>query len=213
MPQTPPPLAVTGIVLAGGRSRRMGSDKTALLLDGETLLQRTARALAEVVGEVVVVVAPQAPLPDLDLPCPWRVLRDPVEGDGPLAAMATGLEAARTPIALVVGADMPFLRPALLRLLLERLEAEAGARWVLPVAGGRAQPLCSAIARSALPVLRTHLDAGDRAPMSLAADLDAVRVDEAEWRVADPEGVSFLDLDTPEDVAAARARLHGLRGG
>lgn len=190
----------------------MGRDKATLVLDGETLLQRTVRALAAVADEVVVVCAPGAALPDLDAPCPIRVVEDPVEGEGPLVGIAAGLEAARAPVVLIVGVDMPFLRPALLALLAERVAA--GARWVLPIADRRPQPLCSAFARDALPVLRAHIEAGDRAPMTVAADLGMVRLAEEEWRAADPDGASFMDVDTPEDFAAAIARLDGgLRGG
>lgn len=201
---------VTGIVLAGGRSSRMGRDKASLVLGGVTLLQRTVSALSAVVDEVVLVRAPGAALPPVEAPCPVRYAEDPVEGEGPLVGMAAGLEAARAPIAIVVGVDMPFLQPALLRLLADRVAA--GARWVLPIAERRPQPLCSAFARDALPVLRAHIQAGDRAPMTIAADLGMVRLDEDEWRAADAEGVSFLDVDTPEDFAAALARLEA-RGG
>lgn len=201
---------VTGIVLAGGRSSRMGREKASLVLGGETLLQRTVSALSAVAGEIVIVRAPGAALPAVEARCPVRYADDPVEGEGPLVGMAAGLEAARAPIAIVVGVDMPFLQPALLRLLAERVAA--GARWVLPIADRRPQPLCSAFARDALPVLRAHIESGDRAPMTVAADLGMVRLDEDEWRAADAGGLSFLDVDTPEDFAAALARLEGRDG-
>ena len=197
--------AIAGIVLAGGRSRRMGSDKASLVFDGETLLQRTVSALAAVVDEIIVVRAPGTVLPSIAAPCPLRDVEDPVEGEGPLVGIARGLEAVRAPIAIVVGVDMPFLQPPLLRLLAERVLA--GSRWVLPIAGGRPQPLCSAFATDALDVLRAHIEAGDRAPMAVAADLHMTRLTEDEWSVADPDGLSFLDVDTPEDFAAALARL------
>ncbi|MFA7249680.1 MAG: molybdenum cofactor guanylyltransferase [Dehalococcoidia bacterium] len=198
-------LEVTGIVLAGGRSRRMGRDKASLVLDGETLLQRTVRALSAVATEVVVVRAPGAALPPVVAPCPVVDVEDPVEGEGPLVGIAAGLEAAHAPLAIVVGVDMPFLQPALLRLLAERVRG--GARWVLPIAGHRPQPLCSAFARDALETLRAHIAAGDRAPMAVAADLGMVRLEPEAWRAADPEGLSFMDVDTPEDFAAALARV------
>ncbi|MEX2373019.1 MAG: molybdenum cofactor guanylyltransferase, partial [Dehalococcoidia bacterium] len=76
-----------------------------------------------------------------------------------------------------------------------------------PIAGGRPQPLCSAFARDALPVLRAHIEAGDRAPTAIAADLGMVRLPPEEWAAADPDGLSFIDVDTPEEFEAARARL------
>lgn len=204
--QTP---AATGILLAGGRSRRMGHDKASMILDGQSLLQRAVTALAAVVDEIVIVGAPGAVLPAVDAPCPLVHIEDPVEGEGPLVGLARGLEAAQAPLAVVVGVDMPFLQPALLRLLLERLRAdiETGVRWVLPIADERAQPLCSAMAHDALTILRARIEAGDRAPMAVADALHATRLAEEDWRAADPDGLSFLDVDTPEDVAAALAWL------
>ncbi|RLT38780.1 MAG: molybdenum cofactor guanylyltransferase [Chloroflexi bacterium] len=201
--------AATGILLAGGRSRRMGHDKASMILDGQSLLQRAATALSAVVEEIVIVGAPGAVLPAVNAPCPLVHVEDPVEGEGPLVGIARGLEAARAPLAVVVGVDLPFLQPALLRLLLERLSAgiESGVRWVLPIADERAQPLCSAMARDALTILRARIEAGDRAPMAVADVLHATRLAEEDWRAADPDGLSFLDVDTPEDVAAALAWL------
>lgn len=199
---------VAGIVLIGGRSRRMGSDKAALVFDGETLLQRTVRALAEVADEIVVVRAPGRALPEVVSDRPVRVVDDPVEGEGPLVGMATGLAAVSAPVAIVVGVDMPFLQAPLLRLLVERVTA--GSRWVLPIAEHRPQPLCSAFARDALPVLRAHIAVGDRAPMAVAAELGMTRLTPEEWQSVDPEGLSFVDVDTPEEFAAAQARLDAI---
>ena len=204
------PPAVTGIILAGGRSSRMGRDKASLDLAGRTLLQRTVTALAGAVDEIVIVHAPGQALPVVDAPCPVRLASDPIEGEGPLLGMATGLEAAGAPIVIVVGVDMPFLQPALLRLLAARVAD--GARWLLPIAAQRPQPLCSAFARDALPVLRAHIAAGDRAPMTVAADLGMTRLEEDAWSIADPDGLSFIDVDTPEDFAAALVRMEE-RGG
>lgn len=201
-PGTP---ALAGIVLAGGRSSRMGSDKASLVFDGMPLLQRTVDALAAVVDEIVVVRAPGQALPAATSTLPLRVVDDPVAGEGPLQGIATGLAAVAAPVAIVVGVDMPFLRPALLRLLGERVTAEH--RWVLPIAQRRPQPLCSAFARDALPVVLAHLAAGDRAPMAVGADLGFTRLQPEDWAAADPEGWSFIDVDTPEDFAEAERLL------
>jgi molybdopterin-guanine dinucleotide biosynthesis protein A len=198
---------ITGIVLAGGRSSRMGSDKASLILDGASLLHRTAAALDAVVDEIVIVRAPGQSIPLVKTRASLVVVQDAVEGEGPLFGIGTGLSAASAPIAIVVGVDHPFLRPPLLRLLADRVRA--GARWVLPIAGGRPQPLCSAFATDALDVVTRHLEAGARAPMAVAADLGMVRLSEDEWREADPDGLSFVDVDTPEEFEAARRRVSG----
>lgn len=196
---------LTGIVLTGGRSTRMGQDKASLVLGGSTLLERVVSALNAVADEVVIVRAPQQSLPLVTSSGSLVVVADPVEGAGPLAGIATGLEAASAPRALVVGVDHPFLRPSLLRLLAERV-AE-GARWALPVFESHPQPLCSAISHDLLEGIRARLDTGERSPVGVADALGAVRVGEGEWRSADPDGLSFLDVDTPEEFAAAERRL------
>lgn len=201
---------VSAIILVGGRSSRMGRDKAAVVFDGETLLQRTVRAAAEVASELILVAAPGQTLPDVAAAGSVTIVHDAIAGEGPLYGMATGLAAATRTHCLVLGVDMPFLQPALLRLLVARLRDAAqasGARWAVPVADRRPQPLCSVIARDALPVLRAHIETGDRAPMAAATDLSLVRIEESAWRDADPDGLSFVDIDTPEALEAAIRRV------
>ena len=196
---------VTGIVLTGGRSSRMGQDKASLVLGGSTLLDRTVAALNAVADDIVIVRAPGQPLPLVRSTGSLTVVADPVEGIGPLAGIATGLAASSADVALVVGVDHPFLRPPLLRLLIERVRA--GAPWAIPELDGHLQPVCSALSRSALEAIRAQLDAGERSPITAARSVGAVVVSESEWRTADPEGLSFVDVDTPEDFDAARQRI------
>lgn len=196
---------VTGIVLTGGRSSRMGTDKASLVLGGSTLIQRAVAALEAVADEIVIVRAPGQSLPLVRTAGSLTVLADPVEGAGPLEGIATGLTAASAPVAVIVGVDHPFLRPELLRLLVQRVHA--GAKWALPESDGYPQPLCSAIARDALVDLQASVAAGDRSPISVSHALGAERIRDAVWRAVDPEGLSFFDVDTPEDFEAAQRRL------
>ena len=198
---------VTGIVLTGGRSSRMGEDKASLVLGGATLLARVVAALNALADEIVVVRAPGQSLPLVQTASTLTVVADRVEGAGPLEGIATGLEAITAPIALVVGVDHPFLRPTLLRLLLD--EVQAGAPWVLPVFEGHPQPMCSAVAAASLGAIRTAISGGERSPATAARSLGAVLMDEARWRTADPEGLSFWDVDTPEAFEAAARHLEG----
>lgn len=199
---------LAAIVLAGGRSSRMGRDKAALVLDGETLLQRTASALARVVDEIVIVRAPDQALPPVVVAVPIIEAVDPIEGEGPLVGIAAGLDAVSGDDAIIVAVDMPFLEPALLRLLVERLR-DGDHRWVVPIAEGRPQPLCSAIVGTALPVVRAHIAAGDRAPMAIGRDLNVLRLPEEQWSRVDPGGRSFVNVNTPEEFEAARAAAGG----
>ncbi|MCA9856902.1 MAG: molybdenum cofactor guanylyltransferase [Dehalococcoidia bacterium] len=196
---------VTGIVLTGGRSSRMGQEKASLVLGGSTLLDRTVAALNAVADDIVIVRAPGQSLPLVRSTGSLTVVADPVEGVGPLAGIATGLAASSADVVLVVGVDHPFLRPPLLRLLVERVRA--GAPWAIPELEGHLQPMCSALSRAALDGIRAQLEAGERSPVTAARAIGAAVVTESEWRPADPEALSFVDVDTPEDFDAARQRL------
>ncbi len=101
-------VTVSAIVLAGGRSTRFGRDKLAEPLDGVPLLWRTIEAVRAVADDIVVVVAPGS---EPELPADVRVAYDPATGQGPLVGVLAGLEAVRHDTVLVVGGDMPWLRP------------------------------------------------------------------------------------------------------
>lgn len=190
---------VSGIVLAGGRSSRMGSDKAALLFEGRTLLQRAVDALdAAGVSEIVLVGAPGRALPAVSAVVPIRHTTDPVEGEGPLQGILAGLEVAHYEVAVVVGCDMPRLEPALLTLLAQH--ALDGARMVVPLHNGRPEGLCCAWRTDAVEVVRAHLAAGDRAVMSVAADLRALRLAPENYAEADPSGRSFVNVNTPDEL-------------
>ena len=94
-----------------------------------------------------------------------------------------------------------------MRLLAER--ALAGARLVVPVHEGEPQLLCAAWSREALPAVRAAIEAGERAVAAMLDRLDAELLAPAQWRAADSEGRSFVNVNTPEDLARARAAIEG----
>ncbi|HZX56259.1 MAG TPA: molybdenum cofactor guanylyltransferase, partial [Ilumatobacteraceae bacterium] len=130
-----------GVVLAGGRSLRMGTPKAALEWHGSTLLSRTVSVLAEVVdGPVVVVASPGQELPVL--PPGITLVEDPIEGLGPMQGIATGLRAVSGGAwaAFVSSTDLPFLHPAFVRRVLRELTT-VDVDVVLPFVRGHRQPL------------------------------------------------------------------------
>lgn len=191
---------VTGIVLAGGRARRFGSDKLAVELRGRRLLHHPVAVLAGICGEVLVALAPDAPIPPLPgmTGAPIRFVRDAVAGAGPLAGLVAGLEAAGEGVALVVGGDQPDLRPELLRLLVSSL----GIGHAAVLADGDAPRSLPVVLRrdAALAAARRALGSERRSLLGVIYDLGAVIVPETSWRVADPEGAWRRDVDRPEDL-------------
>jgi len=200
-----------GIVLAGGRSSRMGTPKGALEWHGSTLLRRSVGILARVTdGPVLVVRAPGQALPGL--PAHVEVVDDPREGLGPVQGLAAGLAAAvgRADVAFVCSTDLPFLHPAFVRRVLRA--AEDGADVGLPVARGYPQPLAASY-RTALAPVAERLVAQERLrPAFLFEECAVIRLSEADLRrdpvlaALDPELDSVLNVNEPGEYQAARAR-------
>jgi molybdopterin-guanine dinucleotide biosynthesis protein A len=200
-----------GIVLAGGRSSRMGTPKAALEWHGSTLLRRTVGILARVTdGPVLVVRAPGQPLPDL--PSQVRVVDDPREGLGPVQGLAAGLAAAagRADVAFVCSTDLPFLHPAFVRRVLRA--ADDGADVGLPVARGHPQPLAAAYRTTLAPVAERLVAQERLRPAFLLEYCAVTRLSEADLRhdpilaALDPELDSVLNVNEPGEYRAARAR-------
>lgn len=198
-----------GVVLAGGRSTRMGEPKAGLAWHGSTLLYRATAVLARTVGgPVVVVAAPGQELPSL--PASTRVVADPVAGLGPMRGLATGLAAVAdaADVAFVCSTDLPFLHPAFVRRVLRGLTE--GVDVALPVAHGFRQPLAAGY-RTALAGLVAELVArGDLRPGMIfrhcaVAELDdETLLDDATLARLDPDLESVVNVNTPQDYAAAR---------
>lgn len=187
----------TAIVMAGGRSRRMGGDKATLRLGEQTLLQRVIGVVQPIFGELRVSV--RQPRADL----PWPQICDEHQGAGPLAGLCAALAQAKTPWIFALATDMPFAEPALIELLAQR---RAGFEAVVPVVGGHPQPLAAYYSTRCLTVVRALLEADDgrRSLRAALERLNVCYVDEPQLLTADPRLRSFFDLDTPQDLATAK---------
>jgi molybdenum cofactor guanylyltransferase len=200
-----------GIVLAGGRSSRMGSPKAALEWHGSTLLRRVIGIVARGVdGPVVVVRAPGQDLPDL--PDGVEVVEDAREGRGPLQGLAAGLAAVRdaAPVAYASSTDVPLLHPRFVRRVVAAVGDDVDV--ALPHVGGYPQPLAAAY-RTALVETVERLIAEDRMrPAFLFEACRVRRLDQAALledpalAALDPALESVLNLNEPGDYEAARGR-------
>jgi molybdopterin-guanine dinucleotide biosynthesis protein A len=188
---------IVGVVLAGGRSARFGRDKLAEQIDGRSMLDHAIAAVERVAGTVFVVAPPDsAP----EMASDARLVHDSHAFDGPLAGLASGLNAmdpAHDHI-IVVGGDMPTLVPAVLRRLIDSLGTHEAA--VLADDAGP-RPLPIALRRSAAsPAVERLLSTGERRLRALLVELDVVVVPSATWRIDDPDGLTLRDVDVPGDL-------------
>ena len=206
-------MTCAGVVLAGGRSSRMGTPKAALEWHGSTLLARTVGIVARAVnGPVVVVRAAGQDLPDL--PKQATVVEDPRQGKGPLQGIAAGLAAltGHAETAFVSSTDLPFLHPAFIRRVLRVLDEQDATDVALPVTRGYPQPLAAAY-RVSLAETAERLVKEDRLrPAFLFDECRVERLDDAALRqdpvlaALDPDLDSVLNVNEPADYRAARAR-------
>ncbi|HEY2910032.1 MAG TPA: molybdenum cofactor guanylyltransferase [Gemmataceae bacterium] len=193
-----------GIVLCGGHSSRMGRPKAWLPFGDELMLPRIVRILCEAVDPVVVVAAADQDLPPL--PPDVLVARDAVADRGPLQGLAAGLTAldGLADAAYLSSCDVPFLRPAFIRRVVDLL---GESRIAIPHVGGFYHPLAAAYRLDVLPEVRELL-AADRLKPTLLLETVAARIVEPhELTDIDPDLASLRNLNTPDDYAAALRTL------
>ena len=190
--------SLSGIVLCGGLSRRMGIDKAWLPWNGETFLSRAVEILRPLVKEVIVVARPGQDLP-VTSAC---VVRDRILGAGPLGGLEAGLAAMGTHHGMVVACDMPGLNPRLLKAM-----AALAPDWdlVIPHAFGSYQPLHAIYAKSVQPVVAGLLARGELRIHALVDRVKTRVLDELFIRTCDPSGRSVRGLDNWEAYQEARA--------
>lgn len=189
------PTRHAAIVLAGGRSERMGEDKAAIAWDGTTLLGRAVGELAGI-GVVVVVRSPGQELPPLSSAV---IVTDDAHPDrGPLQGLASGLRAVGAgATAFVCAVDMPLVDASFANRVLGALDAGADA--AVPVVGGRLQPLAAAYRSEVADRAEELLAAGGRSLMAL---LDLLKVRRLDDLPGAAEAVH--NVNTPEELASAR---------
>ncbi|MBI3743911.1 MAG: molybdenum cofactor guanylyltransferase [Chloroflexi bacterium] len=193
---------VTGVILAGGRSRRLGRDKRLEPFAGETLFARVAKRLGEVCDEIVAVAADEdsrAALPNVEA---VRVVNDVYPDRGSLGGIYSGLAAATNTWSIVVATDMPFLN---VRLLTHLLSLREGYDAVVPMVEGFPEPTHAAYAKTCLKPIEARIQRNDLKIAKFFEDVHVRFVEEAELRRFDPDLDSFFNVNTPEDLERAQS--------
>ena len=196
------PKEVTGAILAGGVSRRMGQDKLPLKVGDATLLGRVHEVLASRCAEILIVGGGGYAPPEA------RRIPDLRSGrQGPLAGIEASLLAARYRAIFVAAGDMPFLTGDLVEYLLGLLSDHVPA--VVPYFGGRPHPLCAAYGGEVQSAVSAALDRGVWSVRELLEGLPGARyVGEEELRRWGDPNLLLTNVNSPEDLARARGALH-----
>lgn len=200
---------LTGLVLAGGQSRRMGHNKALLELHGQKVIQRITDQLSQVVDQVYISANDEELYSFLNL----GVVKDRYVQCGPLAGLHAGLIRSDTPWILVVACDLPFISAELIQLLADYTSSfnpGLGGNYqaVIPYIGGHLQPLVAAYHQSVLSSLEQSLEQGELKMKQWTDQLRVCTIDEKQL-IASLGGQAedlFFNMNTVDDLAVARSK-------
>lgn len=181
-------------ILAGGQSRRMGTDKSFVRLNGQPLLQHVIERVSVLRLPVVLIANDREKYREFGLP----VIADVIPKAGSLGGIYTAVQHGDAASTLCVACDMPFLNPALLRHLLDQA---SGVDAVVPFVDGTAHALHAVYAQTCLPVMRDQIVSGDLTIRRLFPQVLTQFVGADELRQHDPELRSLVNVNTPQELA------------
>ena len=183
---------VTGVVLAGGKSLRYGRNKALEVFKGQRLIERGVEALRPFCDPLLVVANDLGAYYDVRA----TLVQDIMAHQGPLGGLYTALLFSPNDWAFVRATDMPFLVPELLTMMLEmRGECDA----VIPLLNERYEPLLALYRRSCIPAIADTIEGGERKVVVFFRRVKIKTLPEALWRTVDPEGLSFMNVNTLDD--------------
>ena len=219
------PLSVTGVILAGGKSRRMGENKALMPLGGDSLIGHVICRMRRVTDELLLIANSPTDYAHLGLPMHGDILPD----TGALGGIYTGLMHASHDVVLCVACDSPFLEPKLLTYLVSVLDEYDA---VMPYTySSRQTPfcrnkdievtnpsyrndtqiilqtLCAAYSKHCLPIIELMLQESELRVHALQEWANIQCISPEIWREFDPEGISFFNVNTPEDFERADAYM------
>jgi molybdopterin-guanine dinucleotide biosynthesis protein A len=184
---------MTGIILSGGKSSRMGANKAFLHVGGERLIDRTVRIFKEIFPEVILVT--NSPLDYLDQDC--TIATDIIKGKGPLGGIYTGLFHASHERIFMAACDMPFLNRAFIKYMMNHC---ADFDIVVPELPDGLQPLHAIYSRRCLPAIKRLIDKDQLKITGFYKGLKKLTIPEDVTKRFDPKGMMFINVNTEEDL-------------
>jgi molybdopterin-guanine dinucleotide biosynthesis protein A len=198
-------LTVSGIVLAGGQSSRLGTDKSFVNVNGQSLIEQIVAKLVRLSDDVIIVTNSPEKYDRLEA----KLVGDIYPGKGALGGIYSGLRAAANAYSLVVACDMPFLDLNLLRymILLAR-----GHDVVIPRIGGLLEPLHAIYSQSCLEPIDRLLARGGLKIIDFFSEVRVRYVEEDEVDIFDPQHLSFFNVNTPNDLEEVKKLVRRGKG-
>lgn len=194
-------LALSVAILSGGKSSRMGHNKALLTLGGKSIIQHVIDAVTPLSSDALMIVT--------NMPTDYehlghQMVADTITGHGAISGIVSALHHSKGNPVLVLACDMPFVQPALLNLLIEQFQHGTD-RAVMPTVAGYPQGVLALYNASCLPHFEAAVNAGQRKLKTIFDSLDNVHyIDESMWQAVDPDGHSFINVNTPDELSIAR---------
>ena len=192
-------------IMAGGQSRRMGTDKAFVLLEGRPLIQHLLERVAGLGQRETFIVTNQ---PEQYAPLGLPLFPDVLPGKGSLGGIYTALHHSASPYTLVLAVDQPLVVPDLLRHMIGLCAGNAY-DVIVPRREGYPQGLHAIYSRACLGPIRARLDADRLKVIGFYSEVRVYALDEPEYAPFDPHGLSWFNVNTPDDLDAARALVGG----
>jgi len=187
---------LTGVILAGGKSRRIGYNKALLRIGNQAVIQRVLASLKQVTSSQLIVTNFPEEYEFLDIPMKSDIL----PGKGAFGGIYTGLSASETPYCLVVACDMPFLNVNLLRYMTQIVKEYD---IVIPKHSKGYEPLCAIYAKSCMPHIEKLLKANQLRIIEVFSYVRVREISESEIKSYDVDDLMFFNINTQEDYQHA----------
>ena len=191
---------MTAIILAGGKSSRLGRSKALQIIEGKNLIQWVIDRLNTLSTEIIIATAHGEAIP-CSSAVKIKTVADIYPGKGPLGGIYSGLITSSSPRAIVVGCDTPFLSVGLLEYMTQTL---ADSDVALPRIGEMIEPLCAVYSKNCLAPIQELLEQNERRISKLFSMVKVKYVEEDEINRFDPEHLSFFNINSQDDLVRAR---------
>ncbi len=197
-------IEASGIILAGGKNSRIARNKAFIQLPtGESILQNTLSVLQKIFSEIIIVTDQKQAYLKFGV----QVVEDLIKESGPLGGIFTGLCFSSSRCSFVVACDMPFIKPALIRLLLQERDRFDV---VIPEVNGEVEPLFAVYSKDCIPVMFEHLQTQNLRMREVLGELYVKKIGANEIDRVDPQHLSFFNINTEADLKRAESLRIGM---
>jgi len=193
---------MTSIILAGGKSSRLGRNKALQVIEGKSLIQWVIDRLAILSTEIIIATAHGKAIP-CSSAVEIKTVADIYPGKGPLVGIYSGLIASSSSRAIVVGCDTPFLSVGLLEYMTQLCSTFDV---VVPRIGKKVEPLCAVYSKNCLVPMQGLLEQNELRISALFSMVRVRYIEESEINRFDPEHLSFFNINSQDNLEKARKR-------